>query len=425
MSNIKSQIQSAFSIANKNPLIPEFFLFSFTTFLLLISRLVAYFWAAKLLGPETWGKWFLFDLVIIYGPNFQFGTLNAMNKDVPLYRGKQNFDKIVEIQSNSFGFQIIISILCAFFIFLYGFVKGPLELKWTYLFFCLFFLFHMIYLWEQFYLKSMAFFNYFSQQQAFFAFFFVLFTIPFTYWKGLSGFITGQLLATSIMVVLIWKQKVSVVPRWNRTKIIQLIRIGFPIMLVGLIFSLFKTIDRWIVIAFFTEKQLGYFSIAIMSFNVLLILQMVVAQQVYPRMAEAWGRTQEIKEILKWVRLQIGVSVLLSILAATIFAFLIKFIINHFLIEYSPGLAAVYPMLFGPVFLSFAGAFGNLLNTINKQNHYLAVQIFTLPIFIGLDIWFVKNGYGLPGVALGTSITFFIYSLILSMVGIYHLKNSV
>ncbi len=412
MKTIKQLKENARAVFNSS-LSKEFILFSISTMILQVFRMGNGFVGAKLLGPEIWGYWYVLNLILLYGPNIQLGVLNAMNRDIPICRGENNWARVYEIQDNSLGFQILSGLILSISILLYALLINENGNLFPLLFMSFLIFAHNLYMWFQMYLKSRAHFNVFSIQQIIFGILLVSITIPLTFFKGLNGFIIGQFVAIIITIFVIFKiEKIKIKPKINFSIILKLIKVGWPILGVGLVFTLLMTVDRWIITGFLGKTQLGYYSLALMVTNVLFLLPMVVAQQIYPRMAEAWGKTKCITDVLKWAKIQTRLSVSLSLFLALIVGFLVKILVPLILPEYLPGLPAVYPMLLVPVFFSFITGTGNMLNTIGRQKVYLLMQLCLLPVMVILDFLAIKLGFGIAGVAYATMTTFALYSLI-------------
>ena len=69
----------------------------------------------------------------------------------------------------------------------------------------------------------------------------------------------------------------------------DLVSVGFPIMLAGLLFGLLTTIDRWLILIYLDRVQVGYYGIVGITVSGLLLLPGIVSQQYYPRLAFAYG----------------------------------------------------------------------------------------------------------------------------------------
>lgn len=408
-----------FAKARRSPLFREFLLFAVSTVLLQASRFAVNLFAAKRLGPETWGFWYVLNLALAYGGLAHLGVINAMNRDVPVFRGKGDADKVHLIQSVSVGVLLVTTtvaglIMLVSLTFLENIPRAPLATL------IVLFIATQPYFFLQVYLKSDGQFERLSLQQLLLAIIFPLGVVPLTIRYGLSGFIAGQALVTvliSLFILRTWTLHLK--PSFDFQETLRLIRVGLPIMLVGLMYTLLTTADRWVITALLDVQQLGYYSLAIMVLGVLSLVPMVIAQQMYPRMAEAWGRTNHPGEVLRWALRQMGMAVAVTIPIILILYFAAPPLIETFLPAYLEGVTPVKIILLGPLFLAFSGGFANLLNTLDKQVYYLAIQAAALLVNVGLNIFFVKAGLGISGVALGTTLTYAVYGLALVAVGIW------
>ena len=81
-------------------------------------------------------------------------------------------------------------------------------------------------------------------------------------------------------------------------------------------------------------------------------------------------------------------------------------------------------ILLGLFFLPLSWGFGMFLNTVDKQIYVMAAQGFAVLINLTLNITFVKIGLGICGVALGTALTYMLYSVMLSVIGLWFMRYS-
>jgi O-antigen/teichoic acid export membrane protein len=239
----------------------------------------------------------------------------------------------------------------------------------------------------------------------------------------LPGFILGQsiaILAVSFFLVKIIPFDFK--PKFDVQEAIRLIKVGFPMVATGLLYGFLTTVDRWVIVSFLGVEQLGYYSLAIMTIGFLTLVPMVVAQQIYPRMAETFGRTSSYTALKKWILRQAIIGVGITVPLAVGIYFIFPLVVQRFLSAYVPGIAAMEIILLGLLFLPLAWGFGNFLNTVDKQSYVMAVQGFAILVNLGFNITFVKIGLGINGVALGTALAYMIYGITLSMVGLWVIK---
>lgn len=391
----------------KGSLKKEFSILMLSTIFFQFSSMVVNFIGAKFLGPTLWGKWNILNLFLLYGPNMQLGVLNAMNREIPFLRGKGEWELIKKIQRNVFSFHILTGTFLAVFINILSFLIFPKDLLLPGLLMEFLLFFTMIYVYFQTYLKSSLYFHLFGVQQFFLGLSLVL-LLPFLIiYPKLSIFI---LIRTISLVIVLWiirkKLNFQFTFELDFSLIKKLIKIGWPILAVGLIHTATVTVDRIVIAKYLGSTQVGYYSIALMVMNVTLLIPMIVGQQIYPRIAECWGKTGSISEVLKWMKKQMKVSILFTALIVGFIAFATEPLITVFLPKYLPGLPAVYPVLLVPLLISFSGSISNVMNSLGEQRLFLAVQIFSLIILVILDVTFVKLGYGIVGVSWATVIAF-------------------
>ena len=412
-----------FTKARRSPFLREFLLFAASTVLLQGSRFAVNLFAAERLGPERFGFWYVLNLALAYGGLAHLGVINAMNRDVPVFRGKGNAERVRLIQGVSAGVLLVSTavaglVMVVSLAFLEHVPRAPLAALIA------LFIVTQPYLLLQVYLKSDGQFGRLSFQQLLFALLFPLSVVPLTIGYGLSGFISGQALVTlliSLFVLRTWTFHLR--PVFNVQETLRLVRVGLPIMLVGLMYTLLTTADRWVITAFLDVQRLGYYSLAIMVLGVLSLIPMVVAQQMYPRMAEAWGRTSDAGDVLRWALRQTGMALAFTAPLVLVLYFAAPPLIEAFLPAYTEGVAPVKIILFGPLFLALSGGFANLLNTLDKQVYYLAVQAAALLVNVGLNVMFVRAGMGISGIALGTTLTYALYGLALVAVSLWLVRS--
>jgi len=422
---IKTQGFSFNSIKN-SLFFREFLLFSSSTILYHGSRFLTALGAAKILGPGVYGLWNMLNLILTYGSLVHLGVINAMNRDVPLFKGKRDFQRVEEIKRASLGFMFFSTIVATTGIAVSALFVENSMLRSSLQVMVLLFLCTQMYSYLQVYLKSNKRFYQMSYQQCVFAVLLPVVTIPLVIVYKLPGFILGQtiaILAVSSLIIVKFIH-IDLRPKLDIRESIRLIKVGFPIMAVGLLYSLLTTVDRWVIISFLGVEELGYYSLAIMVIGFLSLVPMVIAQQIYPRMAETYGWTSSYTDLKKWIIRQfiMALGVTAPLLVGVYFIF--PLIVERFLPAYMPGITAMKIILIGILFLSMTGGFGNFLNTVDKQVYYMAVQGFAVLVNLVLNITFVKIGLGINGVALGTAITYLIYTIVLLAVTMVVYKRS-
>ncbi len=380
----------------------EFVLFAGSTLLFQSSRLVVSLVAAAWVGPERFGIWNVLNLLLLYGAIVTLGVPNGMNREVPLQRGRGDELAARNIADQSFWFTLITTVIGGMLIIgaaLGGFAPqgDTTALVWAAaLFVC-----WQIYQYLQMRLKSRGHFGQMSIQQIIFAVLFPIIVLPATYWWGIGGFVAGQAVTIALICAYLLYRDPPLRTVWHWPLLRELIRIGGPIMLAGLLYSLLTTVDRLIIVNMLGVVELGHYSLAILCVGALSLFPAVIAQQFYPRMAFRFGETNDRKALVPLVQQQTLLTVAMTIPFLIGAALVLPWVVERWMPDYLPGVQPAQILLLGLSAIAFAGGTSNFLNTVGLQRLYLAVQALTIIVSMLFSVLLVSFGLGLNGVALG------------------------
>ncbi len=382
---------------------------------------------AKLLGPKVYGLWNVLALILIYGGYLHLGSLNAMNRDVPLYRGKGDRIRVIQIRHVTFGIMVISSLIAALLLLCISeYLVSDHLLKTSLKLMAGLLIIRRFYVYLQIYLMSNKSFGRVSLQQFAYAALFPIITVFLAKEYGINGFILGKIVSIFLISLLMVKLiSFDFRIRFDLQESIRLIKIGFPMMGVSLLYGLLTTVDRWVILKFLGQLQLGYYSLPIMIFGILSLLPRVISQQIYPRMAEKYGETSNQRSLKELIFKQIKMAIAVTVPLLIMVYFLFPPFVERFLDAYIPGIPTLKIILIGLLFLPLSGGLNNFLNTVDKQIYCLVVLGLSIIINLVLSISFVKMGMGIEGVAIATSLTYCLYSLILCGVGWYVMNTQI
>lgn len=380
--------------------------------------------AAKLLGPANWGIWYLLNLVIAYRGLISLGIDNGMNREIPINLGRGNNSKAEDLQNITFTTLIYSSIFGCLVILAVSFLIDDIDLRRSLWWLIPLFIANQFYYLLSMSLKAKSLFGKLSQKQIIYSICFPIIVLSLTYLFDLEGFILGfaiSLIISSSFIYLKSPIEYNYKPDFNLS--IKLIKIGFPIMAVGITYTFLNTVDRWIIGLFIGTEELGYYSMSIIVFGGMTLLPKIISQQLYPRMAFDWGESKSIDKLLYWTRQQTKYTayLILPLLLTTLLIF--PLIITKWLPDYTQGITALKIILLGTISMPLAAGWGNIMNILDKQIYYLSIIIFCVLLNLLLNYILVIMGFGINGVAAGTTITFFIYNLLIFVMGRHIISN--
>lgn len=392
----------------------EFLLFAASTLLYQGSRLAVGLVVAAWVGPERFGLWNTLNLLLLYGVLTTLGVPNGMNREVPRLRGQGDEEGARRAADLTLWFSLASSIGGGLLVLVAAF-GGPVaaEARTAVAWCALLFAIWQLYQYLQMRLKSMARFQQMSVQQAVFALLLPIVALPLAWEWGVAGYVAGQAFAFAALCLYIWRLDPPGRPSWDWSALRGLAQIGWPIMLAGLLYSLLTSVDRWVILHALGVEALGHYSLAILCLGSLSLFPAIISQQMYPRMAYRYGQTGDPQTLVPMIYRQALVAGGMSLPLLGAAALLLPVVTARWMPAYVPGVVPAQILMAGLAAIALAGAVGNFLNTVGRQQIYLAVQAATIVISLALSLLFVRLGLGLNGVALGAALSYAFFAVAL------------
>jgi O-antigen/teichoic acid export membrane protein len=192
-------------------------------------------------------------------------------------------------------------------------------------------------------------------------------------------------------------------------KLARLAMGGLPIAAVGFTATLIASIDRWMVAAFLGVRSVGHYSLVALAWSTISLVPQIVAAHTYPRLAEAWGRTGDLRVVYgllresTWVGLTVTAPVVLAVETV------VPPIVARFLPAYTEGIPAMRIAALGFLFQAVTSCYANLFNVVAKQQYMLAAQAVAAISTAAVTAGLLAAGWGLEGAAVGATLGSCIY----------------
>ncbi len=391
----------------------EFGLFTASTILYQTSRFLFALAAARSLGPEDFTAWGLMVALLVYAPSLLFGISNGMSRELPILIGQGSLGPARRAINGAWAATIVaVTVILAGAVVVgaaapavvsSAVAVGVLAAG------------TIVFGTQQFILRSLLRFDAASTQQAMFGVLAIAGAVALAV-NGAADFRTAALLYGIPLLVAIaaglFLTPPAMPPQLDLEELRRLAAIGFPIMLAGLVFSLFVTLDRWTAITLFGPAGAAPYALASLIAAAMLVVPTVVSQQTYPRMAMARGRGASADELRAMARRQGIIAVaLVTPIAAAIAAFA-WLGIPLLLPAYASAAPATVVLSLGFIVLGYLTGYGNYLNVVGGQWRYLAAQLVGVAsavvlMFVGGRLW------GLTGIAIGMAASHVVYGVVL------------
>jgi len=192
---------------------------------------------------------------------------------------------------------------------------------------------------------------------------------------------------------------------------------------VGVAYTVLISVDKIMIIRMIGAKELGFYSIAILAFTYTNTFPKLFGIVIFPNMQEEYGKTDSKDHIIGYVKKPaiIMAYVFPLLLAAAYFA--IPVLVHYVLPKYLLGIMSMKILLAGCFFISLTPLAQNFAISINKQAVLIPMTIAAVGLGMGLNYFMIKAGYGINGVALGTSVAYMVYFVILYYYALKHCEK--
>lgn len=388
----------------------------FANFLNFITGIVV----RRILEPAIMGLFNEIMLIFDYARYSHMGIIDALDREMPYFYGKKDYEKVERLKDTGFTICLIVSLLISIGIFIATwFIKlngnnilvGGVRI--VSLMIVLRFITSLYIVLN----RSRNRFSVISKYTIFVAVLDIVFKIFLTIKFGLYGLLWASLLTLGIGLLYFYKasgEKLKFIFNFPFKEVVCLLKIGFPLLVMGIVFMTLTNIDRIMIIRLLDRENLGFYTIALMVNGYIAQLPSLVYGVFFPRFYQAYGEKQDIFEIKKlFMKPTLIFAYLFPILIGLVIIIL-PLLIHYVLPAYIPGLIPTYFLLFESLFIALASMPIYLLVALNKQIYIVLIGTMCIFLGVGLNYLFVKKfDLGLSGIAIGTSLVYFIYVTIL------------
>lgn len=201
---------------------------------------------------------------------------------------------------------------------------------------------------------------------------------------------------------------------WNRAEMQRLIGIGGPILAAGVVFTLFRSLDRLMILGYMSDRefQLGCYSLALMVSTQLYGIGNMLSIVMGPRYGEKFGHSRDRREVAMLAARASELQAAAMALAAGVALVLAGPVLGRILPDYETGLAPLVWLLPGVVPLSLALPASQYLVAVDRQGLALVAVALATGITAGANHFALTAGCGLAGLAAATAAGYTAYFLL-------------
>lgn len=358
--------------------------------------------AAKYLLPYELGVIQTVMLISVYCSFFHFGVFNGLNRNIAFYEAQKNSGKIQAMVDASWRTAIInsfLGVLVSVIVIIYFYIKGFSSLylfSVAILFGILTFSplcthFETVYRSSRAFMPLGIFLNIGNGVNLALGF------LPIVF--GAFGLIFRNTVMPIVNFLLLRrKSPIKHKTRGKIGEVFELARVGFPMLVTGVLYIFFNAADRTIVALKLGPAAVGELALSGMIVAAIQILPVSMGALLYPRASYIFGSAKTSTGLRKFFFLSLALNIITIVPLCLISYFLVGPMIKSFLPNYLNGIKAAKIYSLGSVFLIYFGA-STIIPVVRRNLPLIigyAIAIFILWIF---GLIFVQKGLGIEGVA--------------------------
>lgn len=366
----------------------------------------------NILGPTLTGKFTFLKMIYNYMNYGHFGIRFSIDKNLPRIYNEKNEKAISEFKIKSISAVFVVEVLILLMVLFYIFIFDN-NLSDKYLISIILFaavihainsLYKVIYRAEQ---KTIE----ISKYTFFYGVTFSLFKLISVLFFSLKGLVVSFLVFNLFFLIVYfyyWKKE-KIIIKINYKFIISRIKDGFPLFANGIIIFTLLNVDKWFILGYFNNKELGYYSVATMFFSMFMILPNTFSEILFPDILIDINK-KELKTVLSKLLEDIKILSTIFYVLISIFIFIIPFFISFFMPQYKNSIIVTQLIIVGVFSFSITSLSSYFLLGYNKNKTIVGIALISLFLAISLNLIFINFiELNIFYIALASCITYIIY----------------
>ncbi len=373
---------------------------------------------ARVFVPADFGAWNLGLVWLQYGQWSHLTLLNAFRLDGARTRGAGDAERFDELCRLAWTASFVPAVGVALVGVAGAFAVGDPGLRAALVMLAVLIIPYQLYTFAGSYLSVNEQFVILGQMQALYAVLNLVLTLALAAWAGFGGALAAQALSYGIVLVAYRRH----CPLWMRPLlrpglILEQLRLGLPIGLNGVVYSLFVTLDRVLIGMWLGVEALGQYGLTSLARASLGLIPDAISEVVYVRASHHYGAERSPQGVLAIVVKADRALAHLIAPAIGLGIVWLPAIITWLLPQYVGGISAVQVFLFGLYFM-FPNYAGVLLTVMGQAKQVLAVYIVVVVLQAGLLRGALER-WGILGAAGTTALVSFGFFVLINLYGLW------
>jgi len=405
--------------------------YSISTLAAQIITIIASVLSRRFLGPVQTGIWATFQILVDYSKYSTLGVMSAVTRDIPFRVGQGDVQGADEIKNLAATFVFLSSIVIAAALFTFAIAthgKFRPEVTWGLMLVSGLIVLQRLNNLLVSMLRCYKLFEIESRLMVVSAIVNAFLVGSLSYYFKIYGFVWAMILSFIFNIIFILSRRPFQF-KWNlKLKPLRsLVQYGFPLMLLGLGTSLFRSLDEMMIVLFLGFESLGWYSVALMVTgfvsNYPISLQIVFL----PNFQEKFGKANHPRDMQAYLsKACLATALTMAIFIGAVWVsapILIHWILPKFIM----GIEPMKILCFNIFFVSLGQYFFDGLINIKKNGH--AFLIISLSVALAAlmqyaAITYSGSIYAVAQVTTLGALFFFVISMGIAFYFFYSAKEA-
>lgn len=358
--------------------------------------------------------WKSLGIIQSYTQFSDLGALAALKREIPYHAQRDDRERLAEVRDVAFLVNNVAVLLAAALVLLgSAVVNDPAAARALRLFVLLLYANHVHTFLEQL-LYGRKEFAYASKVNLGLSLVEAVLAVGGTLIAGLDGLILGTSCGYAMAVLVQLRRirfSIGFAFRW--AAYVDLVKIGFPSHLNGLLYNLLMSVDRMLILPVLGLPALGLYGLGMTINEYLFQFSYALGSALSPRLVERFSETRSVAALRPMVeRPTLAIAAAAPALLGPVY-FLSEAVVLVALPEYRGALLPLRILLAGTYFSSLHRGLSSLFLALRKQGRLLPVYAGAILLNAALVSAALAAGWGIAGVAAATSVTLMAFSLTL------------
>lgn len=394
----------------------------------LVSVVISYI-RTHLLSPEHFGLWSLFNNILTHMNYFDLGLLNAVRYEIPKHQVTGDKEQLTIIQGTAFwgmsGISLVVIAIMLACLYLLELSDQQFYSLLIVIAIILFNIYHNQRINE---LRGYQEFSVISSTNYLEITLNAILTTGLVYYMGIYGAFLALAISMFFSNVFMFLRGTRVAyNRFDYSTFKKLIHFGFPIMMISITELLLKSLDRWLIAFYLGTQQLGYYGIGVMVLAPLLNIPGVSRNVLEPLLMQEITQSHDSEKARLFDKYLMTPLLQTACLTMPILSGIAFFALPAFvrvaLPKYVPGIESVQILIIGSYFLALTFPVQGVVIVNKWQSKVAMLTLIPITFSITMNIFMIKQGLGIVGVALGTGLSFLLLAVLLLTFILFRLRR--